>query len=298
MGRDFSSSQSLIQAGAEPVQADLRDCEAVFAACRNLEAVCHVGALSAPWGKREDFYSINVQGTQHVIEACKTEEVRRLVHVSSPAVVFDGSDQFNIPDQVPYPARLTSLYALTKKLAEEAVLAAKNDLEVIVIRPKAVYGEGDTSLLPRLIDAAKAGRLPQIGDGQNRVDLTHVDDVVQSLVLALERPLPNTDFPVYTITGGQNVLLWEAIREVLQRLGIPNKLRKIPLELILPAAALMEFANRFTGREPRITRYSALILARHQTYDIRRAKADLGYAPRVSLEEGLERTVAAIRAGS
>lgn len=298
MGREFSRVGGVVEAGAEPIKADLRDREAVLAACKDAEAVCHVGALSAPWGSWDDFQAINVQGTRHVLEACKAQKVRRLAHVSSPAVIFDGGDQFNLPDEVPYPSRLTSHYAATKKLAEEAVLRARGDLEVVAIRPKAVYGEGDTSLLPRLIDAARAGRLPQIGDGQNRVDLTHVDDVVRGLVLALERPLPKTNFPVYTVTSGQSVLLWEAVREVLGRLNIPNKLRRVPLEVILPAAALMELASRFTGREPRITRYSALILARHQTYDISRAKADLGYTPRVTLEEGLERTVAALKSGS
>lgn len=295
MGRDFSRVAALVQSGAKPIPADLRDQEAVMVACAGAEAVCHVGALSAPWGPRADFEAINVQGTRHVLEGCKVAGVRRLVHVSSPAVVFEGRDQFNIPDTVPYPTQLTSEYARTKQQAEKLVVAAKNALEVIAIRPKAIYGEGDTSLLPRIIAAAKAGRLPQIGNGQNQVDLTHVDDVVQAILRALEVPIPQTDFPVYTVTGGEHVVLWEAIRGVLSALGLNSNLRKVPLELVLAGAGLLELVGGFTGKEPRITRYSALILARNQTYDISRAQQDLGYQPRVPFTQGLARTTEALR---
>ena len=291
MGRDFSSAQNLLQAGAKAIQVDLRSRTEVVQACQGMEVVCHVGAFSAPWGKREDFFGINVAGTHHVIEGCLAHGVRRLVHVSSPAVIFDGNDQILAPDDLPYPGHPTSLYALTKRMAEEAALAVRDRLEVIILRPKAIYGPGDRALLPRLIAAAKARRLPQIGNGQNRVDLTHVADAVQALLLAVERPMPNASFPVYTITGGEHVLLWEAIRTVLRRLDISDRLPTLPLSVALTMAGLMEKLSLLTGREPRLTRYTTLILARTQTYNIERARMDLGYKPRVGLEKGLETLV-------
>lgn len=294
MGRDFSGVQDLLQAGAKAVQVDLRWGAEVIRACQGVEVVCHVGALSAPWGKREDFFAINVDGTTSVIEGCLIHGVRRLVHVSSPAVVFDGNDQRLVSEDLPYPEHPTSLYALTKKLAEEAVLAVRDKLEVIILRPKAIYGPGDRALLPRLISAARVRRLPQIGDGQNQVDLTHVADVVQALVLAIERPMPDTVFPVYTITGGEHLLLWEVIRRVLRQLGLSDRLPTVPLPIALTMAGMMEKISLFTGREPRLTRYSTLILARNQTYTIERAKQDLGYEAGVKLEEGLEETVRAM----
>jgi 2-alkyl-3-oxoalkanoate reductase len=285
LGRDFSQVPDL--AG---IKADLRDKPAVQKACAGMDVVCHVGALSAPWGKKPDFEAINVGGTHNVIAGCRGQKVPRLVHVSSPAVIFAGQDQFDLPDQVPYPKRLTSLYAWSKQLAEEAVLEASKDLEVIAIRPKAVYGEGDRALLPRIVQAAHNNRLWQIGDGNNRVDLTHVDDAVQALVLATEKPLPKTNFPVYTVTGGEHVLLWTAIQQLLERLGMPSRIRQIPLSVALLGARLLEARAALTGQEPRLTQYSVLILAKHQTYDISRIQQDLGYVPQVSWSEGLLRT--------
>jgi nucleoside-diphosphate-sugar epimerase len=150
-------------------------------------------------------------------------------------------------------------------------------------------------LLPRLIAAARAGRLPRIGDGRNRVDLTYVDNVVHALLLSLQAPAARVHGRTYTITNGEHPLLWEVIGKVLRNLGIPDRLRGVPLPAALAGAALMEASAAFTGREPRLTRYAALILARTQTYDISAAQRDLGYVPLVSIAEGVARTMAALQ---
>jgi len=125
------------------------------------------------------------------------------------------------------------------------------------------------------------------------VDLTYVDNVVHALLLALDAPAERVIGKTYTITNGESVALWDVIRLVLRRLGIDDGLRREPLPLVLAAATLMEATATLTGREPRLTRYAALILARTQTYNIEAARRDLGYAPLVTVEEGLERTLRA-----
>ncbi len=276
---------------APTVRADLTDLPALTRACRGVDAVVHTAALSAPWGRLEDFQRSNVLGTQNVLNACLQTGVRRLIHISSPAVIFDDQDQFAVPDDAPYPLRFSSHYALTKKLAEELVRAAP--LERVVLRPKALYGPGDRSLLPRLVRAARLGRLPQIGDGQNRLELTYISDAVTAILFALETPL--TREAPYTITGGQPVLLWGAVRRLLLGLGLSDRLPVISLPVALVVARSLESIAALTGREPRLTRYTAQILARTQTYDTSRARTDLGFVPRVGLEEGLERTLVALR---
>jgi nucleoside-diphosphate-sugar epimerase len=143
-----------------------------------------------------------------------------------------------------------------------------------------------------MIGAAKQGRLPQIGAGRNRVDLTYVDNVVYALVLALEVPaaVGNT----YTITNDEHPLLWDVIRQVLQLLGLCTQMRRVSLRAALAAARLMGLRAALTGKEPLLTPYSATILARTQTYDIGAARRDLGYRPLVSLDEGIERTLEAL----
>lgn len=295
LGRNFAKAgpRELIAGGAIPITADLRDRAAVDAACAGIEVVFHTGALSTPWGKLVDFHDINVGGTEAVLAGCLAHGARRLIYVSSPSVVFAGRDQRLVLEDVPYPHRFPSTYSLTKKLGEDRVnAAAAAGFPTVILRPKAIFGPGDQALLPRLIAAARQKRLPQIGDGNNLVDLTYVENVVQALVLALDAPaaIGNT----YTITNDEHVPLWDMIRRVLSRLNLSTRLRRVPLSVALAAASLMELRAALTGQEPLLTRYTAAILARTQTYDISAAKRDLGYAPCVSIADGTERTLEAL----
>jgi nucleoside-diphosphate-sugar epimerase len=279
--------------GAEVWRGDLRDAAEVIAACEGMEVVQHAGALSAPWGPKADFYATNVGGTQAVIDGCKRYGVRRLIYISSPSVVFDGQDQHNLTETAPYPDIFVSEYSRTKKLGEDLVNAASGDVETVILRPKAIFGPGDRALLPRLLVTARTGRLPVIGDERNLVDLTYVENVVEAMRLAMmaEAAVGKT----YHITNGEHALLWNLVRRILRELKLPPPRWRISLPAALAAAGAMEQVARITGREPTLTRYSALILARTQTYNIAAAKRDLGYHPIVSLEEGVERTLSALR---
>ncbi len=290
MGRNFQNVQALLAHGAERVHTDLRDEKAVIEACKECEVVVHAGALSSPWGKRSDFEAINSGGTQSILKGCLIHKVRRLVHISTPAVIFDGRDQINALDTAPYTQNHLSYYSLTKQKAEEMVLAKCQDLETIILRPKAIYGPGDSALLPRLIAIAKSGSLPRIGDGQNKVALTFVSDVVEAVLCAIEKPVWS-DFPIYTITGPENVVLWDVIGQLLESLNIQTKVRPMPEWLALKLANILEAWGQMTNREPRLTRYTVALLARHQTYDISRARRDLGYEPKVTIAEGLKQTL-------
>src|SRR5579859_1016994 len=262
-GRDFTQVAPLIAAGATPVQADLHDEVAVRSACKGADVAYHVGALSAAWGKRSDFYATNVGGTQAVLAGCRHYGVKRLIYVSSPSVIFDGRDQYSITEDVPYPRRFASTYSLTKKLGEDLVNAASNIMNTIIVRPKAIFGPGDRTLLPQLIAAARQQRLPQIGDGKNYVDLTYVDNVVHALLLALDSKAAVGK--TYTITNDEHVLLWDQIRLVLSHLDLSTDMRRISLPAALGIAAVMEMGAAITGREPLLTRYTAAILGRTQT---------------------------------
>jgi 2-alkyl-3-oxoalkanoate reductase len=294
MGRDFRNVEELLEKGATAIVADLRDEFKVIAACQSHEVVIHAGALSSPWGKLKDFESINIGGTESILKGCQRFQVRRLIHISSPAVIFDGRDQIDAQDTAPYARKHLSYYSVTKQKAEEMVLAKRHDLETIILRPKAIYGPGDRALLPRLVQSAKAGRLPRIGDGKNLVDLTFVSDVVEAIVCALEKPV-KSNFPLYTIAGPEHLLLWEVIKQLLERLKISTQLRPMPENVASNIANILETWGRIiTTREPRLTRYTVALLARHQTYDISRAKFDLGYIPKVTIAQGLEQTAQAL----
>ncbi len=295
LGRDFAPVQPLLKRGAQPVVADLRDHTAVMAACAGMDAVIHAGALSVAWGPRADFMAINVEGTQAVIDGCRAAGVSRLVHISTPAVIFSGADHEGADERHPYAPVFASAYAESKKLAEDRVNAAHAaGLPAVILRPKAIFGPGDRALIPRLLQAAAGRRLRQFGNGENRVDLTYVENVAHAILLALDaRAAPGR---TYFITNDEHVRLWPVIRRLLQSLHLPHQLKPLPLSLALAAATWMEWGARITGREPLLTRYSVGVLARTQTYNIAAARRDLGYAPVVSVEHGINATLAHLRA--
>lgn len=288
LGRDFREVQPLVALGLETVQCDLRESAAVAAACRGRDAVVHAGALSAPWGRLADFRAINVGGTAAVLAGCAQHRVERLVYISSPAVVFTGRDHIGTTEDAPYPRHFSSAYARTKAHAEALVLVA-HGVPSVTLRPKAIFGPGDRALLPRLVAAARAGRLPQVGAGRNLIDITYVENVAHAIALALESHAAIGK--VYHITNDEHVPLWPLIRDVLRQLGINDHLRAVPLPVVLALAGAMEARAVLTGREPLLTRYTAAILGRTQTYDIAAARRDLGYQPLVSVAAGIALTL-------
>jgi 2-alkyl-3-oxoalkanoate reductase len=291
-GRD--ASRLVFDGDVTVFRCALSDTAALNAAARHCDAIVHAAALSSPWGATQDFVDANVAGTANVIVAARACGVRRLVHISSPAVLFNGRDQILLDDSAPIPPSLGSNYARTKRAAEQLVELAASQLETVILRPKAIYGAGDRALVPRLVRAARSGALPQIGDGTNTVDVTHVDDVVRAIQCALQTERGVGDS--FLVTGGEHVVLWQMIRELLSGLNLPAPRRTIPLGVAIAAAGAMEAIAAITGREPTLTRYSVQILARTQTYDIARAREKLGYMPTVSAADGLARTIDALRA--
>jgi nucleoside-diphosphate-sugar epimerase len=289
MGRDGVKCQALAATGIKTVQAALTDRAAVLHACKDIDVVFHVGAMSTPWGSYDDFHAANVVGTRNVIDGCLEHRVSRLVHVSSPSVTFHNRDQFAVDESTPYPPHFLSAYSSTKKLAEDLVNQTRDKLSVVIIRPKAIFGPGDNSLLPRIIAAARAGRLRQIGDGSNLVDLTYVENVVRALLLAADKTAAAGR--TYYITNGEHILLWPLLRTVIAAHGCNANLRALPFSLAYMMAAFMELRAWRTGVEPPLTRYAVATLARTQTYNIAAARRDLGYIPSLSVEDGVKATL-------
>jgi 2-alkyl-3-oxoalkanoate reductase len=266
----------------EKVQADIRSLDAVQKAMMGMDYVIHAAALSAPWGARQDFWSINVNGTKNVYSACLSRGIQRCVYISSPAVVFEGKDCHLLPDNAPYPKRFSSHYAESKKEGEKIMLGLPNS---VILRPKAIYGVGDNALLPRLVASIRSKRLRQIGNGENLVAFTHVSEVVQACMLALKAN-PDSEFPVYTIAG-EPVELWSVIRKISEHLGYEARFPQISPRVALALAFLLEQTAQFTAREPTLTRYAIQILFCEQTYDTSRAKRDLGWETKLPFDQGL-----------
>jgi nucleoside-diphosphate-sugar epimerase len=293
LGRNHEAGAQLTAEGIRFVPVDLTDAAAICDACQGQEIVFHSGALSSPWGRAADFYAANVTGTEHAIRGCMAHGIRRLVHVSTPSIYFSFESRLNVREDDPLPPKPINEYARTKLLAEQAVDRAFHDgLPVITIRPRAIFGPGDTSILPRLIDRLQKGRLRIIGDGQNIADLSYVENVVDALILCANSPASTLGLK-YNITNGEPVLLWAKVEKLCAALGLTFPQKQVPYVAADRLARVMEAVSRLLpGQpEPPLTRYAVGVLAKSTTLDISAACRDLGYVPRITLNEGFDRFV-------
>jgi nucleoside-diphosphate-sugar epimerase len=261
---------------------------ALAEAAQGVDAIVHCAALSAPWGRREVFEQANVASTREVIDACETRQIRRLVHISTPSLYFDFRDHVNIRENEPLP-RPVNTYARTKGIAEQLVMRAEIDT-VIALRPRAIFGPWDTTLLPRLLRVARQTRLPLMRGGSSLVDLTYVDNVVDAVMLALDASLARATF---NISNGEPMTVLALFNALARAFDFEPRFRRLPYPLVATVATLLEAgATLAPNWEPPLTRYSAGLLAFSQTLDLTQARDVLGYAPRVSLADGLRRTAA------
>jgi nucleoside-diphosphate-sugar epimerase len=289
IGRNVAIGRELIARNISFVVRDLRDREGIISDCEGQDDVFHCGALSSPWGKERDFHDINVLGTKHIIEGCQTHRVNRLIYVSTSAVYFDYRDRLNIPENTPFPFPVNA-YAKSKQLAElEIVKANRSGLPVITIRPRGIFGAGDTAILPRLMRANQRVGIPSIDGGTATIDITYIDNVIDALLLCQQAPAHLLG-RVFNITNDEPIAVAQLLAKLFAKLDTPCHLRPISRRTATVMATLLEsIANTLLwGREPILTRYTVGLLAYSQTLDITAAKTELGYQPRVSIDDGLE----------
>lgn len=290
IGRNEQIGQQLTIEGMTFIQADLSDEEAMRQACQRMDYVFHCGALSSPWGKYHDFYQTNVIGTKNIIAGCKEHHVKRLIHVSTPSIYAYYTNRENITEDSPLPKEMINHYAQTKYLAEQEIdKAHENGLPVITIRPRAIFGPEDNAIIPRLIEANDKIGVPIINEGKALIDFTYIDNVVDALLLCKKSPV-QTLGKKYNITNGHPMLFRDVLETLFKSLHIKWKKRKMNYHLIFLLAWCMEVFHKLfiPKKEPVLTRYTVSVLSHTQTLNISAAKKDLGYEPRISIDEGIE----------
>lgn len=263
------------------LNADIRDAAAIAAAIAGHEVVFHVAAKAGVWGPRDEYEGINLTGTRNVIAACHAHGIRTLVYTSTPSVVFTRGGIEGGDESLPYPATFLTDYARTKAHAEREVLAANgvSGLRTVALRPHLIWGKGDPHLLPRVLDRARKGKLKQVGDGTNRVDITHVSDAANAHLRALDR-IEKAAGKAYFIHS-ETVALWPWLREVLKRAGIAPLKASVSAGTAYKAGAVLELLWRLFGAntEPPMTRFVAENLATSHWFKLDAARRDLGYEP-------------------
>ncbi len=277
-GRREEAFEHLIRRGAQFMPGDLADPELAQSLCSDVEAVVHCAGAVGVWGRYEYFHQGNVVLTENVIEACLKRGVRRLVHLSSPSIYFDGRDHVGLREEQ-VPKRFANHYARTKFLAEQRLFGAQEfGLEVLALRPRFVTGAGDVSIFPRMIALQRKGRLAIIGNGLNKVDFTSVHNLNDALFGALLAAGPALG-KAYNVSNGAPLPLWDVVNYVLRQLELPQVTRHVPVALARSLAVASEgVCSLLPGHpEPALTRLAVDVMSRDFSLDISQAREHLDY---------------------
>jgi nucleoside-diphosphate-sugar epimerase len=287
LARSERSAAAVEALGAEPVVGDLSDRAAIEAGAGDCEAALHLAAHLGSWGKREDFMRDNVAGTENALAGCRAAGVRRFVHCGTEAALIAGEPLVEVDETAPLRPDSKALYPATKALAEQAVRRASGDgFEALVLRPRFVWGAGDTTLLPGILAMVEKGRFAWIGGGRQLTDTTHVDNVVEGLLLAAEKGRAGE---AYFVTDGDRVVFREFVSALISTQGVEPPTRTVPSAVAGPLAAATESTWRLLrlGGEPPLTRFAVWISSQECTIDISKARSELGYEPVKDRETGL-----------
>ncbi|HEX6652560.1 MAG TPA: NAD-dependent epimerase/dehydratase family protein [Thermoleophilaceae bacterium] len=287
LARSEQAAGRVRELGAEPVMGDLTDRDSLRAGAEGAEVAFHAAAKVEDWGDPADFERLNVQGTGNVVEACRKAGVRRLVHVGTEAALMAGQPLVNVDETAPLRPDSPSLYPSSKARAEEIVRAANDDgLETVVVRPRFVWGRGDTSLLPAILELVKSGRFRWVGGGRQLTATTHIDNTVEGLWLAGTRGPAGG---VWFVTDGEPVEFRAFLTALVGTQGVEIPDKSVPPRVANSAARASEWLWRHLKRPgtPPLTRFAVWVSSQECTIDISRAERDLGYRPVKTREEGL-----------
>jgi 2-alkyl-3-oxoalkanoate reductase len=285
--------------GAETIRGDITDAAATAKACDGMDVVFHTAAKAGGWGDPKEYEAINITGTEHVIAGCRAAKVPVLIHTSSPSIVHGHEDIEGANESIPYATSFTAHYPRTKAISEQRALAASDEsLKVIALRPHFIWGPGDRHLLPRLIARAKTGRLRQIGSRDPKCDTIYIDNCVDAHLLAADalRKGAALGGKAYFVSDDAPIGVWTMANKMLACAGQGPVGRPIPAGVAYAVGATMEVVYALFGveKEPLITRFGASELSYAQWFDISAARRDLGYQPKVSIDEGLKRLAASL----
>jgi nucleoside-diphosphate-sugar epimerase len=295
--RTFQRSASGLP-GVEDVRGSLTRRDEVAHAVDGMDAVVHLAAKVSLTGSPREFAAVNIDGTASLLAEAEAAGARRFVHISSPSVAHAGESIFGSDAEPADPGAARGEYARTKAAAELLALGADGpELHVVAVRPHLVWGPGDTQLVARIVERARAGRLPLLGSGAALIDSTYLDNAASAIAAALERA-DAVHGRAYVVTNGEPRPVAELLAGICRAAGVRPPSWSVPPLLARMAGSVVEAAwgLRPGEDEPPMTRFLAEQLSTAHWFDQRRTRADLHWTPVVSLDEGLRRLAASYAA--
>jgi nucleoside-diphosphate-sugar epimerase len=251
------------------------------------DTVIHAAARALPWGTERDFQAQNVTATRNVVDFCLKRNVKNLVYLSSSSVFYQEKDQFAITEQSPIGPKFVNRYAATKYAGE--LIIKEFPGRWVILRPRAVFGPGDTVLFPRILQAAQKGKMMRFSRPAPPVqgDLIYIESLCDYMLKAATDPSIQGDF---NLTNNQPVEIEPFLLRIFEELNIAAPTKQIPQKRALMIASAVEafFTTFLPKKEPPITRFGIGVLTYSKTFDVAKALEVLG-PPSVDLATGVQR---------
>ena len=285
LARSAASAEKVAEAGLQPLSGELGKIEA--STLTGVEVIIHCAAHVAQWGRREEFWRTNVVGTEQLLQAASAAGVRRFIHMGTEAALFDGAPLVQIDEGQAYPASTPYLYSETKAEAEKRVLAANGEaMQTLSLRPRLVWGPGDQTVLPELLEMVRSGQYWWVDQGRNRTSTCHIANLVHATTLALDSGRGGQ--PYFIVDPGQTTYR-EFLTALMATRGVTPPGRSLPGTVIRGMAGAMDLlwrTLRLRGQPP-LTPFAAAMLSRECTIESDKAARELGFRAVMTRDQGL-----------
>jgi dihydroflavonol-4-reductase len=270
--------------GQKYFTGDLMNKDSINNGLKNIEIVVHCAAkVGGGWPKKD--YLINFIGTKNVLDCAIEQGTKRIVHISSLAVVDEYIDHYNDTEDIPYATKFKDHYAPSKIEAEKYLLARKDDIEIIILRPGWVWGPGEKST-KEILDMIKMGKFRFIGNGNNLTYFTHIDNLLN----AIECSLTIKNFPsgeIFNITDGRKISMNKFVNAIASQLGVKPVNKTVPFWM----ANIFTFFSEHLIQSSSLTRQNVAIMSNNLHFSIKKARSELGYSPDTELNKKIQEIV-------
>jgi nucleoside-diphosphate-sugar epimerase len=273
--------------GAEAVAGDLGRYDSLVEGAEGCDTVFHLAAKVDDWGRYDEFYRTNVEGTENVLAAARAAGATKFMHASTEAVLVGGRPIVGATEAWPRPARPLGHYPLTKGMAEDRVIAANSAaMQTVIVRPRLVWGRGDTSVLPKMVRSVRNGTWRWISGGRYLTSTCHVANACAALLLAAER---GGGGEIYFVTDGEPVEFRWFATELLRSRGLDPGTGSVPRPLVRVGAWLVDRVWRMLGLSgrPPVTPCGLRLIGVETTMDDSKIRRELGYRPVMTLGDGM-----------
>jgi len=289
LARSEKAAQMIGALGARPVRGDLCAVKAFKHNLWGIDAIIHAGAKVKFHGRLDEFYETNVKASNDLIEAAIESGVKKFIYISAAVVVLDGHPLIDLTERYEPENKIENGYIVSKILAENAILRYKDKIKIVIFRPPVIWGRG-MRIMEEFRETIEKMGFPTIGNKHHHLATCHTNNLDAAISLAINNEKATG---IYLINDNEKVEVRKFMKELTKGYGMEMGDLHIPKKLASLLAATLEslWKTFHLKGDPPLTRFIVQLMGTEFTIDDTKARRELGYRPKISVEEGLNQLV-------